>query len=58
MKRLGMLVVCGLCLFGCAKGQTIDQDTLAELQENDDITYEEWLEQEKEKEEQLLKKVL
>ena len=55
MKRLGMLVVCGLCLFGCAKGQTIDQDTLAELQENDDITYEEWLEQEKEKEERLLK---
>lgn len=55
MKRLGMLVVCGLCLFGCAKGQTVDQDALAELQEDNDITYEEWLEQEKEKEEQLLK---
>ena len=55
MKRLGMLVACGLCLFGCAKGQTVDQDALAELQEDNDITYEEWKEQEKEKEEQLLK---
>lgn len=55
MKRLGMLVVCGLCLFGCANGQTVDQDALAELQEENDITYEEWKEQEKEKEEQLLK---
>ena len=52
MKRLGMLVVCGLCLFGCAKGQTVDQDALAELQEDNDITYEEWRELEaiKEKE--------
>lgn len=55
MKRLGMLVVCGLCLFGCANGQTVDQDALAELQEENDITYEEWKEQEKEKEERLLK---
>ena len=55
MKRLGILIACGLCLFGCAKGQTIDQEALAELQKDDDITYEEWSEQEKEKEEQLLK---
>ena len=42
MKRLMMVMACGLCLFGCAKGQTIDQEALAELQEDDDITYEEW----------------
>ena len=56
MKRLGMLIACGLCLFGCAKGQTIDQDALAELQEDDDITYEEWKEQEAIKEEERGKK--
>lgn len=42
MKRLMMVMACGLCLFGCAKGQTIDQEALAELQEDDEITYEEW----------------
>lgn len=56
MKRLGMLVVCGLCLFGCAKGQTVDQDALAELQEDNDITYEEWKEQEAIKEKERGKK--
>ena len=56
MKRLGMLVVCSLCLFGCAKGQTVDQDALAELQEDNDITYEEWKEQEAIKEKERGKK--
>lgn len=56
MKRLGMLVICGLCLFGCAKGQTVDQDALAELQEDNDITYEEWKEQEAIKEKERGKK--
>ena len=56
MKCLGVLVVCGLCLVGCAKGQTIDQDALAELQEEDDITYEEWKEQEAIKEKERGKK--
>ena len=56
MKRLGMLVVCGLCLFGCAKGQTVDQDALAELQEDNEITYEEWRELEDVKEKERGKK--
>ena len=56
MKRLGILVVCGLCLFGCAKGQTVNQDALAELQEDNDITYEEWKEQEAIKEKERGKK--
>ena len=56
MKRLGMLVVCGLCLFGCAKGQTVDQDALEELQEDDEITYEEWRELEDVKEKERGKK--
>ena len=56
MKRLDILVVCGLCLFGCAKGQTVDQDALTELQEDDDITYEEWKEQEAIKEKERGKK--
>ena len=38
MKRLGMLLVCGLCLFGCAQGQTVDQVQ----EEEHEITYEEW----------------
>ena len=38
MKRLGMLVVCGLCLVGCAKGQTVDQVQ----EEEHEMTYEEW----------------
>ena len=56
MKRLGTLVVCGLCLFGCAKGQTVDQDALAELQEDNEITYEEWRELEDVKEKERGKK--
>ena len=56
MKCLGILVICGLCLFGCAKGQTVDQDALAELQEDNDITYEEWKEQEAIKEKERGKK--
>ena len=56
MKRLGMLAVCGLCLFGCAKGQTVDQDALEELQEDDEITYEEWRELEDVKEKERGKK--
>lgn len=58
MKRLGMLVVCGLCLFGCAKGQAVDQDALAELQEDNDITYEEWKAQEEAKDEQRRKEAI
>ena len=48
MKRLGMLFVCSLCLFGCAKGQTVDQVQ----EEEHEMTYEEWreLEDAKEKE--------
>ena len=56
MKRLGMLFVCGLCLFGCAKGQTVDQEALAELQEERELTYEEWRELEDAKEEERGKK--
>ena len=56
MKRLGILVICGLCLFGCAKGQTVDQDALEELQEDDEITYEEWRELEDVKEKERGKK--
>ena len=52
MKRLGMLVVCGLCLFGCAKGQTVDQVQ----EEEHEITYEEWRELEDAKEEERGKK--
>ena len=51
MKRLGILFVCGLCLFGCANGQTVDQ-----VQEEHDITYEEWKEQEAIKEKERGKK--
>lgn len=38
MKRLGMLVICGLCLFGCSKGQTVDKVQ----EEEHEMTYEEW----------------
>ena len=52
MKRLGILFVCGLCLFGCANGQTIDK-----VQEEEyEITYEEWKEQEAIKEKERGKK--
>ena len=36
MKRnlLVAMLLCGLSLLGCAKGQTIDQEALAELQED------------------------
>ena len=52
MKRLGILVICGLCLFGCAKGQTVDQVQ----EEEHEITYEEWKEQEAIKEKERGKK--
>ena len=52
MKRLGMLVVCGLCLFGCANGHTVDQVQ----EEEHEITYEEWKEQEAIKEKERGKK--
>ena len=52
MKRLGILFVCGLCLFGCSKGQTVDQVQ----EEEHDITYEEWKEQEAIKEKERGKK--
>lgn len=52
MKRLGILVICGLCLFGCSKGQTVDQVQ----EEEHDITYEEWKEQEAIKEKERGKK--
>ena len=57
MKRnllVAMLLCCSV-LFGCAKGQTVDQDALAELQD-DEITYEEWKEQEAIKEKERSKK--
>lgn len=52
MKRLGMLVACGLCLFGCANSQTVDQVQ----EEEHEITYEEWKEQEAIKEKERSKK--
>ena len=46
MKKLLAVMLCGSVLFGCAKGQTVDQEALAELQEEHELTYEEWKEQE------------
>lgn len=45
MKRLMMVMACGLCLFGCASNNV--DNTVVE--EEDDITYEEWKEQYDEK---------
>ena len=57
--RKSLLVAMMLCcsvLFGCAKGQTIDQDALAEIQEEHELTYEEWRELEDAKEQERGKK--
>ena len=50
------MLLCGLSLVGCAKGQTLDQESLAELQD-DEITYEEWLIQEEKKLDEIGKEI-
>lgn len=52
MKKLSAIMLCGLCLFGCANGQTVDQVQ----EEEHEITYEEWKEQEAIKEKERGKK--